>query len=80
MASKKNIAERYQQTTPAKNVDKVAKDMLSKQTKGEKVIKDKFIRMRVTEEEHARWNEYAKSQHRTLTDIIREMMNERIKY
>lgn len=79
--AKKNFNELLQQKREAENkidVKETAKGMLSKATTGEKITKNVFIKMRATEEERERWNEYAKSQNRTLTDIIREMLNERI--
>lgn len=79
MAKKFNeLLKEQQQTLFKTDGIETAKARLSKQTLGKKETKTTFIKMRTTEEERARWNEYAKSQNRTLTDIIREMLNERI--
>lgn len=79
--AKKNFNELLQQTREEESkidVTESAKELLSKATTGEKT-KDKFIKIRVTEEERSRWNEYAKKHYRTLSDLIREMLEERIK-
>lgn len=75
----KRFNELYKPTTEIKSDGReTAKARLSPQAKGEKLKKDKFIKIRVTEEERERWNEYAKTQNRTLTNIIRQLLNDHI--
>lgn len=73
----KALKEQQQQLFKTDGIE-TAKARLSKRTLGKRETKDTFIKMRATSEERERWNEYAKSQNRTLTDIIREMLNDRI--